>query len=131
MKTNFAILALVLLAAISSPITAQTGKGSDGSTSKDPNGLNPPTAYVKGTILKIHADDKTLVEISIGSDHGVVKNNTLEVYRLQPRPEYLGTIRIVDARHQNSVGRLMRAGTSTVRQLQEGDIVASSISANK
>ena len=107
---------------------AQTGKGLDNRASKDPNALNPPSTYVKGTIVKVHPEDKTLVEISIGSDQGVVKNNTLEVYRMKPRPEYLGTIRVLDARHQNSVGRLMREGTTTIRQLQEGDIVATTTS---
>lgn len=111
-------------------LTAGLG-GGDTPSSKDPNALNPPSGYVKGTIVKIHADDKGLVEVSVGSDRGLAKNHTLEVYRLQPRPEYLGTIRLLDVREHNAAGRLMRGAGTTGRALQEGDIVASSISPNK
>jgi hypothetical protein len=92
-------------------------------------GLNPPTVKVKGKIDRVHAEDATLVEISLGTDHGVQKNNTLDVYRFYPEPKYLGTIRIVDAYPHRSVARLMNAGGNAAArpQLKQGDEVASSI----
>ena len=53
---------------------------------KDPNAPNPPASDVKGRIVKIDARDRSLVEVSIGSDSGVNVDNTLEVYRLRPTP---------------------------------------------
>ncbi|HEV3258300.1 MAG TPA: hypothetical protein VG013_15580, partial [Gemmataceae bacterium] len=60
----------------------------------------PPPEDVEGIVEE--SDPKTgLVTISIGSDSGVTKGNTLEVYRYKPRPDYVGMIRIVDSRpHQ-------------------------------
>ena len=95
---------------------------------KDANAPNPPQVFVKGIVEKVHSNDRKLVQISVGTDHGLKLHNTLEVYRMNPRPEYLGTIRIVETDSRNAVGRLM-AGVGTPKTLQEGDIVASSLSA--
>ena len=102
------------------------GVGGEGTVAKDPNAPNPPPVYVKGKIEKINPDDRGLVQISVGSDQGLNKYHTLEVYRLNPRPEYLGMIRIVDAEQHKAIGRLMRANLNK-GALQEGDIVASSL----
>jgi hypothetical protein len=91
----------------------------------DPSYRNPPTAFVKGRIMKIDATDRTLVTVSVGSDVGVNKDNTLEVYRLQPQAEYLGRLLIREARHNEAVGRLMPS-RSAKGALREGDVVASS-----
>jgi hypothetical protein len=93
---------------------------------KNVNDLNPPSGYVKGKIEQIDSKDRNLVRVSVGSDHGVGMNNTLEVYRLNPRAEYLGVIRIVDLHPRNAVGQLIRANSAKT-PLQEGDIVASSL----
>ncbi len=91
---------------------------------KDRDAPNPPPVRVKGVIQKIDSKDPSLVQVNVGSDHGVNKNHTLEVYRFDP-PQYLGMIRIVDAAPHNAIGRLMR---STARgALREGDQVASSL----
>lgn len=104
------------------------GTGTAGTTAVGKaNYENPPPAYVKGRIEKIDAKDRNLVQVSIGSDAGVKEDHTLEVYRLRPRPEYLGRLRIVEARHQTAVGRLMRSPTGGQAPLQEGDEVASKI----
>jgi hypothetical protein len=103
------------------------GVGDVGFT-KDPNAPNPPSAYVKGKVEKVDPTDRRLVQISVGTDQGVNKNHTLEVYRLTPRPEYLGMIRIVDAKEHTAVGQLMRTASSNRAPLQAGDIVASSLS---
>jgi hypothetical protein len=93
--------------------------------SKDPTALNPPNRYVKGVIEAVDKVDPTLVRISLGTDHNVRNGNTLEVYRTNP-VQYLGVIRIDDAHHHTSVGRLIRTpGTKT--NLREGDTVASSL----
>jgi hypothetical protein len=104
--------------------------GAGGNVVQDPNRVNPPQAFVKGVIEKIDPQDRTLVQVSVGSDQGLGKNNTLEVYRLDPRPEYLGTIRIVESFHHKAIGRLMRAGGTARGPLKEGDIVASELKNN-
>jgi hypothetical protein len=83
--------------------------------------LKPPPEDVEGVILE--ADPKShLVTISLGSDAGLTPGHTLYVYRLKPKPEYIGTIKIVDAHHHESVGTALKAGP-----IQKGDIVASRI----
>lgn len=85
---------------------------------------NPPPDDVKGTIKAVDPESG-MVTISVGSDAGISKGNTLEVYRLKPKPLYLGTIRILDVRSHESVGKPitpMRHGV-----MRENDEVASSI----
>jgi hypothetical protein len=91
-----------------------------------PTYSNPPPAYVKGRIVKIDPEDRTLVKISVGSDSGVNKDNTLEVYRLEPQAAYLGRLRIVEATHNEAIGRLVRTGAVSQSPIQVGDEVASS-----
>src|SRR5207244_8418503 len=99
------------------------GGGTPGITIKPGvNALNPPTTLVKGKIVRVDPTDKTLVEISLGTDQGVNKNNTLEVFRTTPEAKYLGVVRIVEANFNKSVGRLIVAPGATVRpQLQVDD----------
>jgi len=85
---------------------------------------NAPTEFVKGRVLKIDETDRTLVRVSLGSDDGVHKDNTLEVYRLQPEPEYLGRLLIREARSKEAVGRLMKPPFAR-SPLKAGDEVAS------
>jgi hypothetical protein len=106
----------------------QNELGTAGPLAKDPSAPNPPPAYIKGKIDKINPDDRRLVQISIGTDQGLNLNHTLEVYRLSPKAEYLGMIRIVDAKEHTAVGQLVRTGISGNRApLQVGDTVASSL----
>jgi hypothetical protein len=99
----------------------------EGSLIRDPNAPNPPSTYVQGRIEKIDPKDRTYVQISLGSDQGLKLNHTLEVFRLGADAQYLGRIRIVDAKEHTSLGRLERGSTSSNRILAVGDIVASSI----
>jgi len=83
----------------------------------------PPQDDVQGQVLD--TDRTGLVTVSIGSDQGLVRGNTLEVYRMQPKPEYVGMITILDTRFKESVARPvqpLRAGP-----IQKGDIVASRV----
>jgi len=87
---------------------------------------NPPTGYVKGRITKVDRTNPGLVTVSLGSDVGVLKDTTLEVYRLQPTPAYLGRLLIREARHNEAVGQLQKSGVAQ-RPLMEGDEVASEL----
>jgi len=96
-------------------------------TIRDANQPNPPPAYVRGKIEKVMPDDKTLVQINLGTDAGVANNITLDVYRLTPEPKYLGTLRVVNAFAHSAIGRVLpsRAGGPRL-EVRAGDEVASS-----
>ena len=107
----------------------KAGAGSETSIARNPNDPNPPSVRVQGEVEKVDAMDRGLVQISLGSDNGVNKNHTLEVFRLGAQPEYLGMVRIVESYTHKSVGRLVQLnGVSASRKtLQAGDKVASYI----
>ncbi|GIW81798.1 MAG: hypothetical protein KatS3mg105_3605 [Gemmatales bacterium] len=86
--------------------------------------VKPPPEDVEGIVKAIDAKSG-LITISIGSDAGLSRGNTLEVYRLRPEPKYLGKIRILDVTPHNAVGRLLQE--NRLRSIREGDTVASSI----
>jgi hypothetical protein len=95
---------------------------------RDPNAPNPPAGYLEGSITKVDSKDKGLVQISIGSDVGLNEGHTLEVYRLSPKAEYLGRIKIVNVTPHTAIGRLVRSEFTARRSaLKEGDKVASRI----
>jgi hypothetical protein len=48
-----------------------------------------------------------LVAISIGSDAGLLKGHTLQVFRREPKPLYLGTIKLVEVGPHEAVGKIM------------------------
>jgi len=100
---------------------------SDAKLKQSPNYENPPQADVKGSIRKVTPEDPRLVEISIGSDHGVRKDNTLEVYRLRPKAEYLGRLLVVDVHHHSAIGQMIRTPGARPPVLRVGDEVASRI----
>jgi RNA polymerase sigma factor (sigma-70 family) len=81
---------------------------------------------LKGVIEKIDPKDAALLSISIGSDAGLAKGHTFDVYRLKPAPLYLGKIRIIDVSPQKAVAR--RVGSFTP-DLKVGDYVTSSLTA--
>jgi hypothetical protein len=86
-------------------------------------GKRPPVEDLKGRVLE--TDTSGLVTISLGSDSGLRVGDTLEVFRLEPKPEYVGVIRVVDTHFKHAVARPvmpLRAGP-----VQKEDIVASRI----
>jgi hypothetical protein len=104
----------------------ELGGKSDDAPPPIPNLPNPPTVKVEGKIEKVEG---TLVKINLGKDHGVLKDHTLDVFRIQPEAKYLGMIRIVEASATSSVGRLILIGNSPSRpMLKEGDLVSSKLS---
>jgi hypothetical protein len=92
---------------------------------KTGTGKNPPAENVEGLIRQ--SDASGLVKITIGSDAGLVKGNTLEVFRLSTvadQSKYLGTIKIIDVSATEAVGQPMGRMADKV---QVGDRVASRI----
>src|SRR5262249_6321770 len=86
-----------------------------------PPKTNAPPKDVEGVIMQAAGD---LVTISIGSDSGLEKGHTLEVYRLKPAPQYIGQIKIVDVRARDAVGKFVEKPKTPV---QKGDTVASEL----
>jgi hypothetical protein len=103
-------------------VKAQTGGGAATTTSL--RDKNPPAGNVEGVITRTGQDG--LVQLSIGSDAGLIKNHTLEVFRLNP-PKYLGTIRVMDVTAHTAVGQPV---SKPLSPLQQGDRVASKILGN-
>jgi hypothetical protein len=67
---------------------------------------NPPPEDIEG-FVKRDADASGLVLISIGSDAGILKGHTLEVFRLSPQAKYLGRIKVIEVRPYESVGQII------------------------
>lgn len=104
-------------------------RASGGSTTVARSGSskNPPSESVEGLVRR--ADSSSgLMTLTIGSDAGLTKGHTLELFRLNPsaptRSKYLGTVRILEAGPNEAVaqpiGRLAAPP-------QPGDRVASRI----
>jgi hypothetical protein len=87
---------------------------------------NPPAEQIEGVVKTVNAAG--LVYISIGSDGGVAKGNTLEVYRLDAKaPEqskYRGRIKIIEVTPTEAVGQPIGKMAGPVKV---GDQVSSSI----
>jgi hypothetical protein len=88
---------------------------------------NPPSQYVEGIVTET-TQRGDLLRISIGSDAGLARGNTLDVYRLKPSPQYLGQIRLTDVRATEAVGQPVDKLKAPV---QKGDLVASDVTPKK
>jgi len=83
----------------------------------------PPPDDVRGQVKAVGADG--LVSISVGSDAGLLKGHTLEVFRTEPKPQYLGVLQIIEVSPHEAVGKLL---TPQFKKLvQANDQVASKI----
>jgi len=102
-------------------LARQRSGGGAGTTPARAN-RNPPSESVEGLIK--NTDPSGLVTITIGTDAGVTRGHTMEVFRLGPLPRYLGTIRILEASHNQAVGQPVGRMVSPP---QAGDRVASRI----
>lgn len=85
---------------------------------------NPPADDIEGRVKA--TDPRTgYITVSVGSDAGLSKGNTLEVYRLKPDPAYLGTIKIMAVQPNEAVGSPVEPrGRGAI---QVGDQVSSNI----
>jgi hypothetical protein len=98
--------------------------GSGGALARSGN-KNPPPDNVEGLVKA--ADPGGLVTVTIGSDAGLAKGQTLEVFRLSPVPnqsKYLGTIRILEVTPTEAVGQPVGRMAAPPKK---GDRVASQI----
>jgi hypothetical protein len=91
------------------------------------SGPNPPQENIDGLIETTDPSSR-LVTVTLGSDAGLTKGHTLEVYRpntiVPSHSKYLGRIRIVEVQATRAVGQW--EGRMTVPP-QRGDHVASQI----
>jgi len=83
--------------------------------------LSSPPA-VHGEVARVDRNNR--VELTIGSDDGLVVGHELFLWRLKPRSEYLGKIRIISVDPDQAVGVVI-GGTIQGKQIKEGDIVSS------
>jgi len=86
--------------------------------------LNPPAKDLAGKVTAVDSASGQIT-VSLGKADGLAKGNTLEVYRLKPKPTYVGIVLIVEVREKDSVGKLQGSGPRGAAQV--GDEVASRI----
>jgi len=79
---------------------------------------------VEGEVTKVDTRNKIL-EISVGSDDGLVEGNELEIFRFTPTPEYLGRLRITSVDPDHAVGTVV--SNPQGKKIKEGDNVATKI----
>jgi hypothetical protein len=87
-------------------------------------GLESPPP-VTGEVKRIDDTNRNM-EITIGSDDGLVVGHTLYLYLISPRPEYLGTVSIVAVDPDQAVAKVV-GKTYMGKKIKEGDIVSSTI----
>lgn len=106
---------------------AKTADAKAQPVSKDGNDVfsNPPPVRVKGVVETVDAQDKAMVQISIGSVAGLKVGHTLDLYRLKPQPKFVGTLRIVSVSADKSVGQIVSPMGPASPMVQVGDQVAS------
>src|SRR5262249_12081762 len=83
--------------------------------------INFPPGKVEGRAAIAQEDG--LVCVNVGADDGLEKGHTLEVFRLEP-PIYVGTIRIIETKPKEAVGKLVRKPNEPIKV---GDVVANRI----
>jgi len=99
----------------------KAGLSADASTYK---ALESPPP-VQGEVRRVDAQNRR-VEITIGSDDGLVPGHELYLFRTKPRAEYLGRIQIMAVDPDQAVGKVI-GNTTLGKKIQEGDLVSSTI----
>jgi hypothetical protein len=101
-------------------------KAGGGATTVRAGGKNPPPESVEGLVKT--TDPSGLMTLTIGTDAGLTKGHTLELFRLNPssptQSKYLGTVRILESTATQAVAQPMGRLSSPA---QPGDRVASRI----
>jgi hypothetical protein len=87
-------------------------------------GLESPPP-VMGEVKRVDPTNRRL-EITIGSDDGLVVGHELFLYRISPRPEYIGKIVIISVDPDQAVAKVV-GHTNLGKKIKEGDIVSSTI----
>jgi predicted nucleic acid-binding Zn-ribbon protein len=88
-------------------------------------GVTSAPPQVEGQVTRVDARNQR-VEISIGSDDGLVVGHVLQLWRLMPSPEYLGRVRVEQVDPDKSVA-IVIGKTVQGKKIEEGDIVSSQI----
>ncbi|MGO9464553.1 MAG: hypothetical protein ACLQIB_24310 [Isosphaeraceae bacterium] len=98
------------------------------------NGLSDDIAQIKGVqspppvqgeVTRVDPTNRR-IEMSIGSDDGLVPGQEFYVFRTSPRPEYVGKIAISSVDPDQAVGKVI-GHTYQGKKIKEGDIVSSTI----
>jgi myosin heavy subunit len=84
---------------------------------------SPPP--VTGQVKRVHPDNRR-IEVTIGSDDGLVVGHELYLYHTTPRPEYLGRVQIISVEPDQAVARVV-GNTYQGKKIKEGDVVSSTI----
>ena len=87
---------------------------------QDPNSVPPP---VEGKVTELNPTGRSM-EISIGEDDGLAVGQELYVYRIQPRAQYIGKVKIVAVYPDKAVADVF-GNTVNGLKVQEGDNVTS------
>lgn len=104
-----------------STLLRQNGLSDDISQVK---GLESPPPVV-GEVKRVDATNRR-IEMTIGSDDGLVPGHELFLYRTKPRPEYLGKVTVVTVDPDQAVGKVI-GNTYQGKKIKEGDSVSSTI----
>jgi predicted nucleic acid-binding Zn-ribbon protein len=96
-----------------------------GITEEKVNAMDPSTVppAVEGKVMELNATRRSM-EISIGSDDGLAAGQELYVFRVQPRAEYIGKVKIVSVYPDKAVAEII-GSTVNGKKVQENDIVSS------
>ena len=98
------------------------------------NGLSDDISQIKGlespppVVGEVKRIDPTnrLLELTIGADDGLVVGHQLYIFRVKPRPEYIGKVVIVTIDPDQAVAKVI-GNTFQGKKIKEGDIVSSTI----
>jgi hypothetical protein len=88
--------------------------------SLDPTSVPPA---VEGKVMELNPTKRSM-EISIGSDDGLAVGQELYIFRVQPRAEYIGKVKIVSIYPDKAVAEVI-GNTVSGKKVQENDIVSS------
>jgi small-conductance mechanosensitive channel len=90
----------------------------------DPSTVAPD---VEGKVSSLNRTGRSL-ELSIGSDDGLAAGQELYVFRVQPRAEYIGKVKVVSVYPDKAVAEVI-GRTVNGKKILEGDIVSSTFNA--
>jgi hypothetical protein len=83
---------------------------------------NFPSGEVNGDVKELSESGAKII-ISVGNEAGLQKGHKLHLYRLKPKPTYLGTVEIEAVGSKESTGKLVHKLPGTT--VQKGDLVTS------
>jgi hypothetical protein len=95
------------------------GKPPEAAPAKKDDTPKTKAAKADGVVSKVNGD---LVEISIGSENGVEKNHTFDLFRLGEK-RWLGRIRVIEVMPTRAVGKLLPSALADV-SVRAGDQVS-------